>query len=188
MGAIKKACQSLAHGVGHAVGGVAHAAKSVATLDLKGAAHAVKSGMAGCADVARGLTNLTPAAIAVNTLTDGALDKMQKKIQHKGLEFSGRLVDSLEGGLTDIKHGTLNAAKALTRGDLRGVATGAAEAGLGALNTAQFCSPSGVAVMAGQAALGMAAEEASKWVPSVVGEAVAVAAMASTMGAGPRRT
>lgn len=187
MGLIKKACQSIAHGVGHAVSSVAHVAKSVATLDLKGAAHAAKNGMAGCADVARGLTNLTPAAIAVNTLTDGALDKMHQKIQQKGLEFSGRLVDTLEGGLTDIKQGTLNAAKALTKGDLRGVAAGAFEAGLGALNTAQFCSPSGVALMAGEAAREMAVEEAAKRVPAVVGDAVAAAAMASALGIGPRR-
>ena len=79
MGAIKNAFKAIAKGVEKAVHGAAQFAKGMATLNLKAAAQGLKEIAHAGTDIARGVINLTPAALAANTLLDGALDKMLKK-------------------------------------------------------------------------------------------------------------
>ncbi|GKT19473.1 hypothetical protein AVHY2522_22570 [Acidovorax sp. SUPP2522] len=145
MGAIKNAFKSIAKGIEKAVQGVGQIAKGLVTLDLKGAAAGLKKlGEAG-GDIARGAINLTPAALAANTLLDGALDKVLKKVQSVAQKVVDTAVDSVEGGLSNIKNGAIGLAKGIAKGNLSQALNGIKDLALGAMETASNFGPGGIA-------------------------------------------
>jgi hypothetical protein len=164
MGAIKNAFKSIAKGVEKAVHGAAEFAKGVATLDLKAAAKGLKEIAHAGADIARGAINLTPAALAANTLLDGALDKLLKKGQSVVEKVADTLVDNVEGGLSNIKSGVENTVKGIATGNLGMIANGMKDLALGAVETASNFGPGGIAKnvarMAVDAAIDVASQQA----------------------------
>src|SRR5882672_10902059 len=98
MGAIKHAIKAIEHGIEKAVKSVGQIAAGLATLDLKKAAAGVKGLADAGMDIARGAMDLTPAAMAANTLMHGALDKILKKAQKVATSVADKMVDSVEGG------------------------------------------------------------------------------------------
>jgi hypothetical protein len=164
MGAIKKAFKTIGHGIGQAAKGIGHIAKGIATLDLKGIANGVKEiGQAG-ADIARGTFNLTPAALAANTLLDGALDKIMAKAQGLALKVGNSVVDNVEGSLSNVKNGVLGTIKGLASGNIGDILNGIKTAAMGGLDFASNFGPGGVAKnvarMAVDASIGLAAQKA----------------------------
>ena len=166
MGAIKNAFKSIAKGIEKAVQGVGQLAKGLVTLDLKGAAAGLKKiGEAG-GDLARGVINLTPAALAANTLLDGALDKVLKKAQSVVQKVVDTAVDSVEGGLTNIKKGAIGFAKGIAKGNLTQALNGIKDLALGAMETASNFGPGGIAKnvarLAVDATIDLATQEVTK--------------------------
>lgn len=164
MGAIKNAFKAIAKGVEKAVHGAAQFAKGMATLNLKAAAQGLKEIAHAGTDIARGVINLTPAALAANTLLDGALDKMLKKASKVVDKVADTMVDSVEGGLSNIKSGLENTVKGLATGDFSKVASGLKDLALGAVETASNFGPGGIAKnvarMAVDAAIDVASQQA----------------------------
>lgn len=166
MGAIKNAVKAIAKGIEKAVEGAGQFAKGIATLDLKAAAKGLKQIAHAGADIARGAINLTPAALAANTLLDGALDKVLKKAQKAVEKVADTMVDNLEGGLSNIKKGLENTVKGIATGDFNKVLSGVKDLALGAVETASNFGPGGIAKnvarMAVDAAIDVASQEATK--------------------------
>jgi hypothetical protein len=164
MGAIKNAFKAIAKGVEKAVHGAAQFAKGMATLNLKAAAQGLKEIAHAGADIARGAINLTPAALAANTLLDGALDKVLKKAQNVVQKVADTMVDSVEGGLSNIKSGLENTVKGIATGNLGMIASGITDLAMGAVETASNFGPGGIAKnvarMAVDAAIDVASQEA----------------------------
>ncbi len=117
MSAIKKAFQAIGKGIEKAVHSVGQIAKGIVTLNLKAAAEGLKGLADATMTMARGAMNLMPAAMAANTLLDGALDKMLRKVQNSAQKLADSVVDSVEGGLSNIKDGVVNTAKGIARGN-----------------------------------------------------------------------
>lgn len=166
MGAIKKAFQTIGKGIEKAAKSVGEIAKGVATLDLKGAANGVKDLAQAGLTVARGAINLTPVAVAANTLLDGAADKLLNKAQGVAQKVADSVVDNVEGGLSNIKDGVVNTAKAIGKGNFSKALQGIGQVAMGAVDTASNFGPGGVAKnlarMAADAAIGLAGQEAAK--------------------------
>ncbi|MGM9488027.1 hypothetical protein [Ideonella sp. YS5] len=164
MGAIKNAFKSIAKGIEKAVHGAAQFAKGMATLNLKAAAQGLKEIAHAGTDIARGVINLTPAALAANTLLDGALDKVLKKASSVVDKVADTMVDNVEGGLSNIKNGLENTVKGLATGDFSKVASGLKDLALGAVETASNFGPGGIAKnvarMAVDAAIDVASQQA----------------------------
>jgi hypothetical protein len=76
MSAIGKAFKSIGKGIGQAFKSVGQIAKGVLTLDLKGAMNGVSGLLGAGLGIAAGIGNLHPAALAANTLMEGALNKL----------------------------------------------------------------------------------------------------------------
>lgn len=172
MSAIKKAFKAIGQGIEKAVHSVGQIAKGIATLDLKAAA----KGFKGLADagltMARGAINLMPAALAANTLLHGALDKVLNKVQTTVQKMADSVVDSVEGGLSNIKEGVVVTAKGIAKGNLSKALKGLGQMALGAVETASNFGPGGVAKnmarMAVDAAIGLAGQEVTKAVSKVL--------------------
>lgn len=162
MGAIKNAFKAIAKGVEKAVHGAAQFAKGMATLNLKAAAQGLKEIAHAGTDIARGVINLTPAALAANTLLDGALDKMLKKASKVVDKVADTMVDSVEGGLSNIKNGLENTVKGLATGDFSKVANGLKDLALGAVETASNFGPGGIAKNVARMAVDSAIDVASQ--------------------------
>ncbi len=166
MSAIKKAFKAIGQGIEKAVHSVGQIAKGIATLDLKAAA----KGFKGLADagltMARGAINLMPAAMAANTLLNGALDKVLNQVQKTAQKVADSVVDSVEGGLSNIKEGVVNTAKGIAKGNLSKALKGLGQLAMGAVETASNFGPGGVAKnmarMAVDAAIGLAGQEVAK--------------------------
>ncbi|SFD78349.1 hypothetical protein [Paracidovorax konjaci] len=166
MGAIKKAFQAIGKGIEKAVNSVGQIAKGLATLNLKAAAAGLKGLASAGMDIARGAMNLMPAAMAANTLLDGALDKALRKVQNAAQKVADSVVDSVEGGLSNIKDGVVNTAKGIAKGNLSKALKGLTQLAMGAMETASNFGPGGVAKnmarMAVDATIDLAAQEATK--------------------------
>jgi hypothetical protein len=163
MGAIKNAFKAITKGIEKAVHGAAQFAKGMATLNLKAAAQGLKEIAHAGADIARGAINLTPAALAANTLLDGALDKVLKKATKVVDKIADTMVDSVEGGLSNMKNGLVNTVKGIATGDLGKIVNGVKDMALGAAETASNFGPGGIAKnvarMAVDAAIDVASQE-----------------------------
>ncbi|WP_046060349.1 hypothetical protein [Paracidovorax citrulli] len=165
MSAIKKAFQAIGKGIEKAVNSVGQIAKGIVTLNLKAAAQGLKGLADATLTMARGAMDLMPAAMAANTLLDGALDKLLSKAQNTAQKLADSVVDSVEGGLSNIKDGVLNTAKAIAKGNFSKAFEGLTQLAMGVVDTASNFGPGGVAKnmarMAVDAAIGMAGQEAT---------------------------
>lgn len=196
MGAIKKAFKAIGHGIGEAAKGLGQIAKGVATLDLKGIAKGVKEISHAGTEISRGMLNLTPAALAANTLLNGAMDKILKKAQSITLKVADAMVDNVEGSLSNVKNGVIGTVKGLANGNIGQALNGIKNAAVGAMDLASNFGPGGVAKnvarLAVDAAVGLAAEKASEAVAkkldpngtSVLGGLAAEMTGAAIQGAG----
>lgn len=166
MSAIKKAFQAIGKGIEKAVSSVGQIAKGIVTLNLKAAAQGLKGLADATLTMARGAMNLMPAAMAANTLLDGALDKVLNKVQKTAQKLADSVVDSVEGGLSNIKDGVINTAKAIAKGNFSKAFQGLTQAAMGVMDTASNFGPGGVAKnmarMAVDAAIGLAGQEVTK--------------------------
>ncbi|ABM31087.1 hypothetical protein QRO08_22530 [Paracidovorax citrulli] len=172
MSAIKKAFQAIGKGIEKAVHSVGQIAKGIVTLNLKAAAEGLKGLADATMTMARGAMNLMPAAMAANTLLDGALDKMLRKVQNSAQKLADSVVDSVEGGLSNIKDGVVNTAKGIARGNFSKAFKGLTQLAMGVVDTASNFGPGGVAKnmarMAVDAAIGLAGQEATKLAAKVL--------------------
>ncbi|AVS64865.1 hypothetical protein C8245_03405 [Paracidovorax avenae] len=166
MSAIKKAFQAIGKGIEKAVSSVGQIAKGIVTLNLKAAAQGLKGLADATLTMARGAMNLMPAAMAANTLLDGALDKVLNKVQKTAQKLADSVVDSVEGGLSNIKDGVVNTAKAIAKGNFSKAFQGLTQLAMGVVDTASNFGPGGVAKnmarMAVDAAIGLAGQEVTK--------------------------
>ncbi|AVS87231.1 hypothetical protein C8238_02300 [Paracidovorax avenae] len=166
MSAIKKAFQAIGKGIEKAVSSVGQIAKGIVTLNLKAAAQGLKGLADATLTMARGAMNLMPAAMAANTLLDGALDKVLNKVQKTAQKLADSVVDSVEGGLSNIKDGVINTAKAIAKGNFSKAFQGLTQLAMGVVDTASNFGPGGVAKnmarMAVDAAIGLAGQEVTK--------------------------
>jgi hypothetical protein len=166
MGAIKNAIKSITKGIEKAAHGLGQFAKGMATLNLKAAAQGLKEVAHAGAEIARGVINLTPAAMAANTLLNGALDKILKKAEKVVDKVADTMVDNVEGGLSNIKKGVENTVKGIATGDFKKVVSGMKDLALGAVDVASNFGPGGIAKnvarMAVDAAIDVASQEAAK--------------------------
>ncbi|BFO53773.1 hypothetical protein [Acidovorax sacchari] len=172
MSAIKKAFQAIGKGIEKAVHSVGQIAKGIVTLNLKAAAEGLKGLADATMTMARGAMNLMPAAMAANTLLDGALDKVLNKVQKTAQKLADSVVDSVEGGLSNIKDGVVNTAKAIAKGNFSKAFQGLTQLAMGVVDTASNFGPGGVAKnmarMAVDAAIGLAGQEATKLAAKVL--------------------
>ncbi len=172
MSAIKKAFQAIGKGIEKAVHSVGQIAKGIVTLNLKAAAQGLKGLADATLTMARGAINLMPAAMAANTLLDGALDKVLNKVQKTAQQLADSVVDSVEGGISNIKDGVINTAKAIAKGNFSKAFQGLTQLAMGVVDTASNFGPGGVAKnmarMAVDAAIGLAGQEATKLAAKVL--------------------
>jgi len=153
MGAIKTAFDNIGNGIKHAFEAVGEVAVGALTLDFKGIAKGMGDMVGAGGEMARGALNLTPVALAANTLLDGAIDKTLKQ--------AGKLTDSMARGVFDSIGNDLDMVKDGVGGTLHGMLTGdAAEMGrsllnttVGALSAADDVTASGAAMNAGFSAI-----------------------------------
>jgi len=145
MGAIKHAIKTIEHGLEKAVKSVGQVVTGLATLDLKKAAAGVKGLASAGLDVARGAMDLTPAALAANTLMHGALDKVLKKAEKVATSVADKMVDNVEGGLSSVKNGVIATAKGIAHGNVGEVMHGLKDLATGAVETASNFGPGGIA-------------------------------------------
>lgn len=159
MSTIGKAFENFGHGIKNAFVGVGNVIKGVCTLDLKGVGDGMKKTLDGVAEAGRGAIGLTPPALAANSLMDGAFDKMIKDVQGAGLNVAGKVIDSAEGGATDVKTGVCGTFQGLARHDGVAMLGGMLQAGSGASQLAELTTPSGLAATTGIASLETALEK-----------------------------
>lgn len=140
-----KGAVGMVSSLARASGGAAQILSSAMKLDFKGMAEGVKE-MAGAAmDAGKNMLMMHPAAMAVNTLMGGALEKMLSKAQEKAMQAIGGAADGVAGNLTSIKDGAMQPGQGLLGGNMMAIGLGLAGAAM-----------SGGAMQKGQELLGAA--------------------------------
>ncbi len=155
---IGNAFKAVGQGIQGGLEGAARLAGSAVKLDFKGMADAVTKIGGGVLDVAHGAGNLTPAAIATNTLLDGAYAKATGFAKDKVLQVGDGVVQQMAGDLSAVKDGTLQAARGLVTGDPAAVLQGTLGAGMGAVATVGNFTPEGLAANAAMSATNVATQ------------------------------
>jgi len=149
MGAIKTAFDNIGNGIKHAFEAVGEIAVGALTLDFKGIAKGMGDMVGAGGDMVRGALNLTPAALAANTLLDGAIDKALKQ--------AGKLSDSMVRGALDtigndldmVKNGAGDTLHGMMTGNVSEMGRGLFSTTIGAVSAVEDITPEGMAMNGG---------------------------------------
>ena len=144
MGAIKSAFENIGNGIKHAFEAVGEVVKSAVTLDFGGVAKGVGHLVGAAGEMARGAVGLTPAALAANTLFDGAIDKVMEKAQSMGQSVVNGVLTTVGNDLDMVKNGLGQTVHGLATGNFAEMGQGILNTGMGAVSVAEDFTPEGL--------------------------------------------
>jgi hypothetical protein len=143
--AIKDAFDHLTHGLGESLYSLGQAVEGALTLDFKKVGEGAQGMVEGALTTVRGAIDLTPPALAANSLLDGAVDKaLGMATGFAGTSFQA-VQDPIASGLDDAKSGLGDTVEGLQRGDVLAAVGGVANVGEAAAGAYAAATPTGVA-------------------------------------------
>lgn len=137
--------------------GLGDMAKSVAKLDFKGLAEGASRVQQGSTGLVKDAILLTPAGLAGNALTAGALEKGLNKIKELQNKAGFTAISKLTDAADQVKTGVQQVASGVAAGNIGQVASGVFNVAEGGFTLAEAASPKGMAEVAIESGVEVAA-------------------------------